>query len=129
MCIVSLQERLPFERQIWLFRGEFKWYGSLPEPLTRPQSSLLRKERSARGDGKEERVSPFPFPLSHHPSRFSPFSRETTGDESARARLPLEQFTFEPQEELPAVSGKLFFPLKIVQLHVLRQQRGFYTRL
>ena len=23
--------------------------------LTRPQSSLLRKERSARGDGKEER--------------------------------------------------------------------------
>ena len=31
--------------------------------LTRPQSSLLRKERSARGDGKEE-------------------ERETTGDES-----------------------------------------------
>ena len=27
-------------------------------------------------------VSPFPFPPSHHPSRFSPFSRETTGDES-----------------------------------------------
>ena len=27
-------------------------------------------------------VSPFPFPPSHHPSRVSPFSRETTGDES-----------------------------------------------
>ena len=40
--------------------------------LTRPQSSLLRKERSARGDGKEERgettgrslpLSSFPSPL------------------------------------------------------------------
>ena len=62
MCTVSLQERLPFERKIWLFRGEFKWYGSLPEPLTRPQSSLLRKERSARGDGKEERGTEKPFP-------------------------------------------------------------------
>ena len=27
-------------------------------------------------------VSPFPFPPSHYPSRVSPFSRETTGDES-----------------------------------------------
>ena len=27
-------------------------------------------------------ASPFPFPPSHHPSRVSPFSRETTGDES-----------------------------------------------
>ena len=68
--------------------------------LTRPQSSLLRKERSARGEGGEgEGVMIVPpinpvgptvhclhFPsdkvFSHHPSRFSPFSRETTGDES-----------------------------------------------
>ena len=31
-------------------------------------------------------VFPFPFPPSHHPSRFSPFSRETTGDESGALR-------------------------------------------
>ena len=58
----------------------------VPFILTRPQSSLLRKERSARGDGKEERgrekrrLSPFLLPIT---PRFSPFSRETTGDESA----------------------------------------------
>jgi len=32
MCTLSLQERLPFQRKNCLFRGEFKWNGSLPEP-------------------------------------------------------------------------------------------------
>ena len=39
-----------------------------------------------RGKGRDD-VSPIPFPPSHHPSRFSPFSRETTGDESELAVL------------------------------------------
>ena len=47
--------------------------------LTRPQSSLLRNERSARGDGKEEK------------------GRQTTGDESGilfEIGLPVVSATF-----------------------------------
>ena len=41
---------------IGLFIPKQRWlHFSLCLTLTRPQSSLLRKERSARGDGKEER--------------------------------------------------------------------------
>ena len=39
-----------------------------------------------RRKGKGETTS-LSFPPSHHPSRFSPFSRETTGDESAFTAL------------------------------------------
>ena len=45
----------------------------IPE-LSRPQSSLLRKERSARGDGKEERGESFSLPFSSFPSPLAPLS-------------------------------------------------------
>ena len=52
------------------------YHFKLPQ-LTRPQSSLLRKERSARGDGKEERgrekrrLSPFLLPITPRASLLS----------------------------------------------------------
>ena len=52
------------------------YHFKLPQ-LTRPQSSLLRKERSARGDGKEERgrekcrLSPFLLPITPRASLVS----------------------------------------------------------
>ena len=69
-------------------------------------SRLSWERREARGVmGRRKGEGRNPFPPSHHPSRFSPFSRETTGDESGP--FILYRITFTPARK-PYRIGLLF---------------------
>ena len=83
--ILNLENR-PFHRA-YLSR-------KLPCPHILCRAELGRAFFEETGLVQHVRVSPFPFPPSHFPSRFSPFSRETTGDESGTQALPMKYSLF-----------------------------------